>query len=129
MRKRKQQKNDTEEMEFTISSGNVYADFGFANPEKEEAKADLAMLIKNIIKSKNMTQQCAAELMGIDQPKVSKITRGLLTEFSIETLMNLLVMLGYDIKIEATPHKSKTSSPAIHFVPSLRVKSRRMMVS
>ena len=103
-------------MEFTISSGNIYADFGFPNPEKEQAKADLAMLIVKIIKSRSMTQQEAAKCMGIDQPKVSKITRGLLSEFSLETLMNLLVALGYDIQIAAIPHKKKYSEPAIHFV-------------
>jgi predicted XRE-type DNA-binding protein len=36
------------------------------------------MLITSIIKEKGLTQQQEAELMKIDQPKVSKIVRGLL---------------------------------------------------
>jgi len=74
-------RNKSEEIEFTVGSGNVYADFGLPNPEDAKAKAELAMLITNIIKRRGMTQQEAAELMGIDQPKVSKIVRGLLSEF------------------------------------------------
>lgn len=115
---KKNKKENEEDVEATISSGNLYADFGFPYPEKEEAKADLAMLITKIIQSKNLTQQQASKLMGIDQPKVSKITRGLLAEFSIETLMNLLVALGYDVNIKVTLHKKKGTNPAIHFVSS-----------
>ncbi len=39
------------------------------------------MLITEIIKGKELTQQQAAELMNIDQPKVSKIVRGLCRNF------------------------------------------------
>lgn len=84
----------SEIIEYSISSGNVYADFGFSNPEEEKAKADLAMLITEIIKEKNLTQQQAANLMNIDQPKVSKIIRGLLSEFSIERLLKFVHALG-----------------------------------
>ena len=54
-------KNSPEEIEFTLGSGNVYADFGFPNPEEAKAKAELAMLISGIIKEKGLTQQQAAE--------------------------------------------------------------------
>ena len=53
MAKRKP-KNSPEEIEFTLGSGNVYADFGFSNPEEARAKAELAMLITEIIKRKGL---------------------------------------------------------------------------
>ena len=37
--------------------------------------------------------------MGIDQPKVSKLLRGRLKEFSVERLMLFLNLLGYDIEV------------------------------
>ncbi len=107
-------KNKSEEIEFTVGSGNVYADFGLPNPEDAKAKAELAMLITNIIQRRGMTQQEAAALMGIDQPKVSKIVRGLLSEFSIERLLKLVMSLGFDIEITTKPHKPKTVPPSIH---------------
>jgi hypothetical protein len=43
-----------------------FADLGFAEPEEELTKAQLASHIRRI----------AAELMGIDQPKVSALLNG-----------------------------------------------------
>jgi len=90
----------------------VFADFGYANPKEAMAKSDLTFLIRSIIKQKGLTQEQIAELMGIDQPKVSKIMRGILSEFTIERLMKYLVSLGYDVEI--TAKKSKSSTPSIH---------------
>lgn len=109
-------KSKSEEIEFTVGSGNVYADFGFSNPEEVKTKAELAMLITNIIKEKGLTQQQAAELMKIDQPKVSKIIRGLLSEFSIERLLKFVLLLGFDIEITPKLHRVKTTPPTMHVV-------------
>jgi predicted XRE-type DNA-binding protein len=115
MAKRKQ-KNSPEEIEFTLGSGNVYADFGFSNPEEAKTKAELAMLITDILKGKDLTQQQAAELMNIDQPKVSKIARGLLSEFSIERLLKFVLALGFDIEIKPKPHTVKNTIPSMHVI-------------
>jgi hypothetical protein len=37
------------------SSGNVFADIGFANPEREQLKAHLTLHIYRIIKSRGLT--------------------------------------------------------------------------
>ena len=66
----------------TASSGNVFADLGFADPDEELAKAQLASHIQDIIKRRRLTQIAAADLMGIDQPKVSALLNGRLTNFS-----------------------------------------------
>jgi predicted XRE-type DNA-binding protein len=122
MEKRKS-KNKDEIIEYTVSSGNVYADFGFANPEEAKAKAALAMAITSIIKEKKMTQQEAANLIGIDQPKVSKITRGLLSEFTIERLMRFLLNLKYDIELKLTKHNTEKTTPFIHVVMEPKIKN------
>lgn len=113
---KKNQKNKLEEIEYTIGSGNVYADLGFSNPEEAKTKSELAMLISNILKQKGLTQVQAALVMGIDQPKVSKIIRGLLSEFSIERLLKFVLALGYDIQIMPKQHKTKTTSPSMYII-------------
>lgn len=113
---RKNQKNNAEKIEFTVGSGNVYDDFGLSNPEEAKTKAELAMLITAIIKEKGLTQQQAAELMKIDQPKISKIIRGILSEFSIERLLKFVLSLGFDIEITPKLHKTKTTIPSIYVV-------------
>ncbi len=99
-----------EKIEYEVSSGNLFKDFGYANPEEAKAKWDLAFLIRSIIKENDLTQEQAADLMGIDQPKISKITRGILSEFTLERLMRYLMRLGYDIEIKAAQSKSRTAS-------------------
>jgi predicted XRE-type DNA-binding protein len=83
----------------TPRSGNVFADLGFAEPEEELTKAQLASQIRQIIKRRRLTQVAAASLMGIDQPKVSALLNGRLTNFSSERLMRLLTELGHDVDI------------------------------
>lgn len=111
-KRKKIKKPVQEEIEYDMSSGNVFQDFGFENPEEADAKSDLAMIISSIIKQRKLTQGKAALLMGIDQPKVSKIIRGLLSEFTIERLMRFLLSLGFDIEIKLT--RSSSHVPSIH---------------
>lgn len=93
------------ELDYTVSSGNVFADLGLPNPEELLAKAELAHKITVLIRQRGLTQAQAAKLLRVDQPKVSALIRGRLTGFSIERLMRLLLLLGQDIRItvEATP--------------------------
>ena len=99
----KKQVNEDEEIEVIASTGNVYADTGYPNPEEAMAKAELAILISNAIKRKKLTQKKAAELIGVDQPKVSAIIRGQLSGVTIDRLFRFLIALGMDIIIEAKP--------------------------
>lgn len=91
------------ELDYVVSSGNVFADLGVPNPEEALAKAELANKIAELIREQKLTQAKAAKLLGIDQPKVSMLLRGRLTGFSIERLMRFLLQLGQDIKITVEP--------------------------
>ena len=87
------------ELDYTVSSGNVFADLGLPNPEEALAKAELANKIIELIRERRLTQVQAAKVLGVDQPKVSVLIRGNLTGFSLERLMRFLLRLGQDIKI------------------------------
>ena len=60
---------------FEKSSGNVFADIGFANPEREQLKAHLTLQIYRIIKDRHLTQAQAGAILGIKQPHVSALMR------------------------------------------------------
>lgn len=83
----------------TASSGNVFADLGFPEPEEELTKAQLASHIRQVIRRRRLTQGAAGVLMGIDQPKVSALLNGRLANFSSDRLMRLLTALGQDVDI------------------------------
>lgn len=92
--------------DFTKSSGNVFADLGLPDPEERLAKAELARQIENIIKKERLTQDKAAKLLGLSQPKVSALLHGKLAGFSMERLFKFLIALDQDIEIRI---KSKPS--------------------
>ena len=81
------------------SSGNVFADLGVKNPEESLVKARLAHVISDAIRICGMTQIEAAEVLGIDQPRVSRLVRGQLAGFSIDRLFRFVTLLGSDIEI------------------------------
>ena len=83
----------------TPSSGNVFADLGVKNPEEMLFKAQLALRIAEAMKARKLTQGAAADLLGIDQPKVSRLVRGQLYGFSSDQLLRFLTALGQDVEI------------------------------
>ena len=62
----------------------------------ETASRDRAI---HLIKRRHLTQMTAATLMGVDQPKVSALLNGRLTNSSSDRLMRLLTTLGQDVEI------------------------------
>jgi predicted XRE-type DNA-binding protein len=80
-------------------SGNVFADLGYPNAEEALIKARLAQRITAVLEKKRLTQIQAAKLLDIDQPKVSKLLRGQLREFSTERLFRFLTALDQDVEI------------------------------
>jgi predicted XRE-type DNA-binding protein len=91
------------ESNFEVSSGNIFADLGFAEPEEELARAELAHRIVSIIEDRDLTQVEAAALMGVNQPKVSALVHGHLEGFSLERLARYLNALGQDVEIVVRP--------------------------
>jgi predicted XRE-type DNA-binding protein len=85
------------------SSGNVFADLGFADAEERLAKAELALVIHRFIEEQGLTQAQAAELLGITQPDVSDLVRGKLTRFSRERLERFLNALDFEVRIQVGP--------------------------
>lgn len=83
------------------SSGNVFADLGFANPEEELAKAKLASALAQVIRGRGLSQ--TAGVLGVDQPTVSKLLRGRTGGFTINRLMRLVNLLGQDVEISIRP--------------------------
>lgn len=94
----------------TRSSGNVFADLGYADPTEAQAKAELARRISSIIEHRHLTQSEAAQLLGTDQPKVSALRRGRLAGFSLERLIAFLNALDRDVEIVIKP-RSRTHHP------------------
>jgi predicted XRE-type DNA-binding protein len=98
-----------ETIEHTPSSGNVFADLGFEEPEIERVKAHLAFTISQLIKERGLTQAGAAQLLGLKQPNVSLLVRGNTDSYSLERLIALMHRFGQDVFIGYQPTPSSRS--------------------
>lgn len=94
-------------IEHEVGSGNVYADLGFADAPEMLAKARLVSQIVRIVQARRLTQVQAAELLGIDQPKVSALLHGHFRGYSQERLIAFLTKLGMDVEIVVKPRAKK----------------------
>lgn len=90
----------TDETAVVRGSGNVFADIGVPDPELAQAKAGICHKIYATIRDRGLTQIQAAKLMGVDQPKVSEITRGRVRSYTIDRLLGYLGKLGYGVRID-----------------------------
>jgi predicted XRE-type DNA-binding protein len=94
----------TEAINVYSGSGNVFADLGLPNSDELLIKAELVHQISELISARNLTQTEAAELLGIDQPKISALVRGKLSGFSTERLFRFLNALGSNVEIRVIPN-------------------------
>jgi predicted XRE-type DNA-binding protein len=101
----------------TIEEGsmNVYADLNYANAEEMQRKSKLAAEIARAIKARRLTQEAAAELLGIDQSKVSRITRGQFRGVSEAKLLELVARLGHDVTIVIGPVRRRLGKIELEF--------------
>ena len=96
------------------SSGNIFADLGFPNAEREQLKAHLTLRIYRLIKQRGLTQAQAGKILGIKQPHVSALMRGQSGAFSVERLMDFLTALGQDVEITVRPAHQEHGEVLVH---------------
>jgi predicted XRE-type DNA-binding protein len=91
----------------------VFADLGVPNPDLALAKARLVQRIRELIAERKLTQTKAAELLGLDQPKISALTRGRVEGYSIERLFRFLNALGQQVEITVRPTEKDDAGSAV----------------
>lgn len=85
------------------STGNIYTDLGRTDAQEMLVKAQLASEIGKIIKGRKWSQQQAAEVLGMSQPKLSNMLRGQFRGISEAKMLNYLTRLNRDIQIVIGP--------------------------
>ncbi len=80
----------------TRGSGNVFIDLGFDPAEAEimALRAEVMIRIEQHLKAQGWTQLEAARRLGITQPRVSKLIRGVWQDFSLDMLLTLAARAG-----------------------------------
>ena len=88
---------------------SAYEELGFPDAAEMLVKAQLVVRIANILRNRGWSQQEAAKVMGLTQPKLSKMLRGQFRGISEAKMMDCLVRLGCSVKIIVGPEKKRAS--------------------
>jgi len=88
----------------TEGSGNVFVDLGFDPAEAEVLKLRAEVMIKTALRLKEQgwTQAEAARRLGITQPRVSRLIRGKVDDFSLDMLLTLAARAGLHPQLQLT---------------------------
>ena len=104
-------RKSTNASDVTFGSGNVFADLGVSNPEKELLKAKLAQAIRRLIRERGLSQVEAAALFGTDQARVSQVVNGQILNMTYDRLIRFLHALGQTVKFEIVPLTGEHEDP------------------
>ncbi|CAH0445351.1 hypothetical protein LMG10661_01602 [Ralstonia syzygii subsp. syzygii] len=103
-------------IEIEEGSGNVYADLGIPDADEMLVKAQLATKIGEIIKGRGWTQQEAADVLGMTQPKLSKMLRGQFRGVSEAKMLECLARLGRQVQIVVGPARRANDAGRVEVV-------------
>jgi predicted XRE-type DNA-binding protein len=83
----------------TKSSGNVFRDLGLPDADNLLIKARMVSRIAELIDRRGLSQDEAATLAGLDQPKISALLHGRFEGYTIDRLIRILNALGQDVRM------------------------------
>lgn len=93
-----------------VTTDNIFADLGLSDSEEMQTRSDLMSEVVNIIRKSGLPQKDIAKLLKISAPKVSSLMSGKINDFSNDTLMNYLTLLGCNIEIRVVPKHQVSKS-------------------
>lgn len=102
-----------ETFEIVRGSGNVFADFGYANADVEHMKATLAAEIIGVLDDRALSVRKAEELSAIAAADFSRIRRAKLDRFTIDRLMTILNRLDRDVEVKITVRSRHENTTAM----------------
>lgn len=79
------------------------------------ARSELMMALQQWVKAEGLTQQTAAGLFGVTQPRVSDLMRGRINLFSTDTLIDMAATAGLSprVSIKAPKAAKKRAAQAL----------------
>lgn len=95
------------EADYEITLDNIFAVLGCDQPDELLARAKLLDQVGTLIKNSRLSQKAVAKKLGVTQPKVSMLVTGRLSEFSTDTLLHYLSLLGCEVEIRVKKPRSR----------------------
>ena len=87
------------------------------------ARSSLMMSLSEVIRGQDMTQEQAAALFGVTQPRISDLVRGKVNLFSLDELIDMAAAAGMAPIVKVTTPKAFQRKPAKTAVAKQGVKA------
>jgi predicted XRE-type DNA-binding protein len=83
-------------------SGNIFRDIGFPEAEAHNLvlRAELMNRIEDFVVNRTLTQQQAAKVLGVTQPRLNLLLKGKIGEFSLDALVNMAARAGMRVEMK-----------------------------
>ena len=72
--------------------------------ENMKLRSSLMIAIRDFIERKGLTQQQAAQLLGVTQPRVSDLMRGKIGLFGLDALVNMTTAAGLQVELRVVEY-------------------------
>ena len=95
----------------TMGSGDVFTDLGFSPAESRNLRirSEMMTALRKFIEKEGLTQADAAKRLKVSQPRVSDLTRGKISRFSLDTLVNMLTDAGLEVDFRIKPQSRRVA--------------------
>lgn len=68
--------------------------------ENMRLRASLMMALERYVTRNGMSQEQAAKLLGVSQPRISNLMRGKISLFSLDMLVNMVAAAGLHVEMK-----------------------------
>jgi len=104
-----------EKTEIVKGSGNIFRDFGHANPDIELMKATFAAKIIRVLDERKLSVRKAGKLAGVQYADISRVRNADLDKFTVDWLAKVFSRLEPKVEVSLTFSKRTLGAPAAAF--------------
>ncbi len=101
-----------EKMEIVKGSGNIFRDFGHANPDIELMKATLAAEIIRVIDERKLSVRKAGKVAEVQYADISRVRNADLDKFTVDWLAKVFNRLEPKVEVGLTFSERSLGTPA-----------------
>jgi len=93
------------QLTMTRGGRNVFSDLGFAAEEAQnlQLRSQTMMAVESWYKASGLTQEKAAQALGVAQPRLNQLLKGKIGEFSLDALVNMATRAGMRVGLTIKP--------------------------
>lgn len=91
----------TKRVKIEKGSGNVFLDIGFPPGQAHNLllRAEMMLRIEDFVRKSGLTQQAAARVLGVTQPRLNQLLKRRIELFSLDALVNMLAKAGMRVEL------------------------------